>query len=241
MSHEMLTHLGLLAEVDALAAELSAWAERSPAWPPARHCQALGRRLLARVDTLRVRLDAPLVVATLGGTGTGKSTLVNALVGAEVSSAGRERPTTRQPTLVCRPGLRLAMLGIDPDSVTVIERDAPVLRDLVLLDCPDPDTTEDEALRGTNLAKLRELLPHCDVLLVATTQQKYRSARVAEELAGAAAGARLVFVQTHADVDADVREDWQRALAGDYSTGEMFFVDSLSAIAEARQGHQAAR
>ncbi|HVU85999.1 MAG TPA: GTPase domain-containing protein [Pirellulales bacterium] len=236
MSHEMLTHLGLLAEVDSLAGELSTWAEHSPGWPQARHCQALVRRLLARVDTLRVRLDSPLVVATLGGTGTGKSTLVNALVGAEVTSAGRERPTTRQPTLVCRPGLRLAMLGIDPDSVTVIERDAPVLRDLVLLDCPDPDTTEDEALRGTNLARLRELLPHCDVLLVATTQQKYRSARVTEELAGAAAGARLVFVQTHADVDADVREDWQRALAGDYSTGEMFFVDSLTAIAETRQG-----
>jgi energy-coupling factor transporter ATP-binding protein EcfA2 len=236
MSHEMLTHLGLLAEVDSLAAELSAWAEHSPAWPPARHCQALVRRLLARVDTLRVRLDAPLIVATLGGTGTGKSTLVNALVGAEVSSAGRERPTTRQPTLICRPGLRLAMLGIDPETVNVIERDAPVLRDVVLLDCPDPDTTEDEAQRGTNLAKLRELLPHCDVLLVATTQQKYRSARVAEELAGAAAGARLVFVQTHADIDADVRDDWQRSLAGDYTTGEMFFVDSLSAIAEARQG-----
>jgi len=193
---------------------------------------------LARVDTLRVRLDAPLVVATLGGTGTGKSTLVNALVGAEVSTAGRERPTTRQPTLVCRPGLKLTMLGIDPESVVVVQRDAPVLRDVVLLDCPDPDTTEDEALRGTNLAKLRELLPHCDVMLVATTQQKYRSARVAEELAAAAAGARLVFVQTHADVDADVREDWQRALGGDYSTGEMFFVDSLAALADARGGVQ---
>ena len=120
----------------------------------------------------------------------------------------------------------------------MIERDAPVLRDLVLLDCPDPDTTEDEASRGTNLAKLRELLPHCDVLLVATTQQKYRSARVADELASAAAGARLVFVQTHADVDSDVREDWQRSLAGDYATGEMFFVDSLAAVAEARQGMQ---
>jgi hypothetical protein len=238
MSHEILTHLGLLAEVDSLAGELSSWTERAPAWPPARHCQALVRRLLARIDTLRVRLDAPLVVATLGGTGTGKSTLVNALVGADVSSAGRERPTTRLPTLVCRPGLRLAMLGIDPDSVVVIERDAPVLRDLVLLDCPDPDTTEDEAVRGTNLARLRELLPHCDVLLVTTTQQKYRSARVAEELASAAAGARLVFVQTHADVDSDIREDWQRALGGDYTTGELFFVDSQAAIAEARQGVQ---
>lgn len=238
MSHEMLTHLGLLAEVDSLSTELTHWADKSPKWPPARQCQALVRRLLARVDTLRVRLDAPLVVATLGGTGTGKSTLVNALLGAEVSQSGRQRPTTRQPTLVCRPGLRLSMLGIDPDSVVVIERDVPLLRDLVLLDCPDPDTTEDEAERGSNLAKLRELLPHCDVLLVTTTQQKYRSARVAEELGSAAAGARLVFVQTHADVEADIREDWQRTLSGEYSTGEMFYVDSLAAIAESRQGLQ---
>ena len=234
----MLTHLGLLAEVDSLVGELAEWGERSPAWPPARHCQALVRRLLARVDTLRVRLDAPLVVATLGGTGTGKSTLVNALVGAEVTLAGRERPTTREPTLVCRPGLSMAMLGIGADSVAVIERDAPVLRDLVLLDCPDPDTTEDEELRGTNLARLRELLPHCDVLLVTTTQQKYRSARVADELAAAAAGARLVFVQTHADVDTDIREDWQRSLGGDYATGELFFVDSLAALADVQQGLQ---
>jgi hypothetical protein len=238
MSHEMLSHLGLLAEVDALVGELTEWGERSPAWPPARHCQALVRRLLERVDTLRVRLDAPLVVATLGGTGTGKSTLVNALVGAEVSLASRQRPTTREPTLVCRPGLSLVTLGIDPGSVAVLERDAPVLRDLVLLDCPDPDTTEDEESRGTNLARLRELLPHCDVLLVTTTQQKYRSARVADELAAAAAGARLVFVQTHADVDADIREDWHRSLGADYATGELFFVDSLAALVEAQQGLQ---
>ena len=189
MPHEMLTHLGLLAEVDSLAGDLSAWAGRSPPWPTGRQCQALVRRLLGRVDTLRVRLDAPLVVATLGGTGTGKSTLVNALVGADVTAAGRERPTTRQPMLICRPDLALSTLGIDPDAVVTVKRDTPVLRDLVLLDCPDPDTTEDAAERGTNLARLRELLPHCDVLLVTTTQQKYRSARVADELATAAAGA----------------------------------------------------
>ena len=44
------------------------------------------------------------------------------------------------------------------------------------------------------------------------TQQKYRSARVADELAAAAPGARLVFVQTHSDHDADIRDDWRHCL-----------------------------
>ena len=105
----------------------------------------------------------------------------------------------------------------------------------MLVDCPDPDTTEVEE-RGrrerpetqtetyppplsplpsplsSNLARLRAILPHCDVLLVTATQQKYRSARVADELAAAARGARLVFVQTHADLDDDIREDWRAVL-----------------------------
>lgn len=237
MSSE-LAHLELLADVDSLMTELDAWSRRARDWPPARQAQALVRRLAERTDTLRVRLEAPLVVATLGGTGTGKSTLVNALVGAEVTQAGRQRPTTRQPILVSRDDLEPEQLGIPSQSVQVVHRNLPMLRDFVLLDCPDPDTTEDEEAPGTNLARLRELLPHCDVLLIATTQQKYRSARVAEELAAAAAGARLVFVQTHADTDDDIREDWRRILSEDYATGEMFFVDSAAALADARAGVQ---
>ncbi|HEX4149636.1 MAG TPA: hypothetical protein VHY20_11640, partial [Pirellulales bacterium] len=116
------------------------------------------------------------------------------------------------------------------------ERDIPLLRDLVILDCPDPDTTENAEARDTNLARLRHLLPHCDVLLVTTTQQKYRSACVAEELAAAAVGARLVFVQTHADVEDDIRPDWRRLLEHDYRAGELLFVDSLSALRDAEAG-----
>jgi hypothetical protein len=233
-----LAHLELLAEVDALLAELSHWADSAPAWPPARNCQALVRRLAERASALRVRLSAPLVVATLGGTGTGKSTLVNALVGAEVTQSGRERPTTRRPTLICRRDLAPETLGIDPQTVHVVHSDAPTLRDLVVIDCPDPDTTEENDSPGSNLDRLRHLLPFCDVLLVTATQQKYRSARVAAELASTAPGARLVFVQTHADTDADIRHDWRQHLADEYATGEIFFVDSLAALADAKAGLQ---
>ena len=179
------------------------------------HCASPGRAC----RPLRLRLESPLVVATLGGTGTGKSSLLNALVGAEVVATGRARPTTSRAALVCRPDTSPAMLGIEAASVEVVERDLPALRNLVLIDCPDPDTTEDQEAPGTNLARLRPVLAHCDVLLVTTTQQKYRSARVSDELAAAAPGARLVFVQTHAGDDEDIRPDWQRMLDGRYARG----------------------
>jgi hypothetical protein len=241
MTQHELEHLELLAEVDTLWAELRRWHDDAPrfesnTWRPAEACCALLRRLEERTDALRVRIEAPLVVATLGGTGTGKSSLVNALVGTTVTTTGRQRPTTRQPILITRPDLRPELLGIRADQVEWVTRDTPALRDLVLLDCPDPDTTEDSDNPTSNTALLRSLLPHCDVLLVATTQQKYRSARVSEELAAAAPGARLVFVQTHADVDDDIRTDWRQMLGSDYLVGEMFFVDSLAALADAEAG-----
>ena len=48
-------------------------------------------------------LDAPLLAVVGGSTGAGKSTLVNSLVGAEVSRTGVLRPTTRSPVLVHHP------------------------------------------------------------------------------------------------------------------------------------------
>ncbi|MBL9122490.1 MAG: GTPase domain-containing protein [Planctomycetaceae bacterium] len=231
-----LTQLELLAEVDALLAEMKRWSQSAPDWPAARTCAALVKRLTDRAEALRVRMEAPLVVATLGGTGTGKSTLVNALVGAEVTQAGRERPTTRRPTFICRPDLRPEMVGIDPETVHIERRDLPMLAHVVIVDCPDPDTTEEPDAGGTNLARLRALLPHCDVLLITATQQKYRSARVLAELASAAPGARLVFVQTHADQGDDIRADWRDVLAEEYAPGDIFLVDSLAALADARAG-----
>ena len=77
------------------------------------------------------------------------------------------------------------------------------------------------------------------MLLVATTQQKYRSARVAEELAAAAAGAKLVFVQTHADCEDDIRADWHRLLADRHEVGHIFLIDSLAAL-ERRETRPAA-
>lgn len=235
MSKEQLEQLELLAQVDDLITRLTQWGEVDSTWEPMDRCRALVRRLLSRVETLRIRLEAPLVVATFGGTGTGKSSLVNALVGQECTSSGRQRPTTTQPVLIAHPELELEKLGIPLNDFQVVRSSSEVLRDIIIVDCPDPDTTEEESA-GSNLARLHRLLPLCDVLIYTSTQQKYRSARVTEELAQAATGCRLLFVQTHADIDSDIRDDWKKQLAEHYAVPEMFFVDSLKALQEQRDG-----
>jgi len=236
MSRAELTHLELLAELDTLVESIRRWSESPLRWDASRPIRAMAHRLMERLGAMRIRLEAPIVLGVLGGTGVGKSALVNALAGAEVVETGKARPTTGRPILVCRPDWTPELLGIDPASVEVVHRDLPSLAHLVLVDCPDPDTTEAEDAPGSNLARLRQILPHCDALLVVTTQQKYRSARVADELAAAAPGARLVFIQTHADVDGDIRDDWRPLIEARYGQAQIFRIDSLSALADAQKG-----
>lgn len=230
-----LDQLELLAQVDELVERLSRWAETDVPWEPMHHSRALIRRLLSRVERLRVRLEAPLVAAMFGGTGTGKSMLVNALIGREVTPVGRQRPTTRKPVLIAHPDLEPEQLGLPVEDLEIVRVDAPLLRDVILIDCPDPDTSDEET-PGSNLERLRHLLPFCDVLIYTSTQQKYRSARVGEELAQAATGCRLLFVQTHAELDEDIREDWRQRLAEEYAVPEMFYVDSVRAFGEQQAG-----
>lgn len=215
---------------ETMSERLRDWTRSVPHWKAAERCRESVSRFLRRTASLQKRLSMPLIVAMLGGTGTGKSTLLNALVGEPIVREGKERPTTDRPVFVCHRDLQTSDWGIDLSGMEERRRDNPALEQLVLIDCPDPDTTENADLRESNLARLRAVLPFCDVLLVTATQQKYRSRRVLDELAEAAPGARLVFVQTHADRDVDIREDWNELLKNDYETGRIFLVDSATAL-----------
>ena len=69
--------------------------------------EAARKQLLQQLDDYvlpRLRaIDAPLLAVVGGSTGAGKSTLVNSVVGAEVSRSGVLRPTTTSPVLVHHP------------------------------------------------------------------------------------------------------------------------------------------
>ena len=94
----------------------------------------------------RLRLGgAHTVVALAGATGSGKSSLFNALVGGEVSQVGMRRPTTGVAHAAVwgedDPGPLLDWLDV-PRRHAVSSSGDRVLDGLVLLDLPDVDSVE---------------------------------------------------------------------------------------------------
>jgi energy-coupling factor transporter ATP-binding protein EcfA2 len=149
------------------------------------------------------RLDAPLLAVVGGSTGAGKSTLVNSLVGVEVTPAGVLRPTTRSPVLVCHPddaesfaddrilpGLSRttgASTGHRTLQLTTSEALTP---GLALLDAPDIDSVVEQ-----NRELAGQLLAAADLWLFVTTASRYADAVPWDALRTAAArGTELAVV-----------------------------------------------
>ncbi|RLS84392.1 MAG: ATP-binding cassette domain-containing protein [Planctomycetota bacterium] len=129
------------AAFDLLVEALSRWAPSGPAWPPARRVKSEWEGVAPRLDKARLELSRVLVVGVVGGTGTGKSTLVNALAGSEVTTAGDvARPTTINPVVVAARDVDVSWLPLDAMQARLVRSDSPAVANIVLVDCPDPDT-----------------------------------------------------------------------------------------------------
>ncbi|KUJ69273.1 hypothetical protein ACZ90_13115 [Streptomyces albus subsp. albus] len=134
------------------------------------------------------------VVALAGATGSGKSTLFNALAGARLSAAGVRRPTTAEP-LACAwtdhaDGL-LDRLGIAPHArCRPADPYDPSLRGLVLLDLPDHDS----AAAG-HRDRVDRLLGLVDAVVWVVDPEKYADAVLHERYLRPLAGyAEVTFV-----------------------------------------------
>ncbi|HEV7872241.1 MAG TPA: ABC transporter [Modestobacter sp.] len=129
-------------------------------------------------------LDAPLLTVVGGSTGAGKSTLVNSLLGAQVTTAGVLRPTTRSPVLVCSPADRLAFSGdrVLPglarttgdggttSGLRLVVTDA-LPPGLALVDAPDVDSVVE-----ANRELAGQLLGAADLWVFVTTAARYADA-----------------------------------------------------------------
>lgn len=186
--------------------------------------------VLPRLDSL----DAPLLAVVGGSTGAGKSTLVNALVGHEVSRSSALRPTTRQPLLLHNPADAHWFTGprVLPDLARVtVHRDAsagPVEPDqsamdtvalvaepalpagIALVDAPDIDSVADQ-----NRALARQLLEAADLWIFTTTAHRYADAvpwQLLDQAAARDITVAVVLGRVPEGAAADITPDLQRML-----------------------------
>jgi energy-coupling factor transporter ATP-binding protein EcfA2 len=111
---------------------------------------------------------APLTVVVAGPTGSGKSTLINSLIGHDVSRTGALRPTTRQPMVVAGPESPGRLQSIGGVECQIISAEAPILDSLVLVDTPDIDSTSTH-----HRAMAEVMIDNADVVVFVTSALRY--------------------------------------------------------------------
>ncbi|MEL6984229.1 MAG: GTPase, partial [Actinomycetota bacterium] len=121
------------------------------------------------------------LIALLGATGSGKSSVANALVGADVATTGIRRPTTSS-TLACVWGADDAGALLDWLEVVNRHQVSPDptagLDGLILLDVPDHDSV---AL--AHREEMERIAEHADVLVWVTDPEKYADKAMHDYLA----------------------------------------------------------
>jgi hypothetical protein len=188
-------------------------------------------------DTLaaaRTRLGFPgtaFVCALAGGTGAGKSSLLNALAGREVSRPGPTRPVTAEPVAwvpadaAAELGPLLRWVGVD----RVVSHHDPHFTDLCLLDLPDYDSVE-----AGHRATVDQVLPRVDAVCWVLDPEKYNDRVLHEDYLRPLAhhADRAVFVVNRRDIIGDARQiatltgDLRRRLEADAIHDRPVFVVS---------------
>ena len=191
--------------------------------------EGFSQELLTEAETLlrrsgeRMRMSAShTVVALAGGTGSGKSSLFNALAGANFSPAGVTRPTTKH-SHACVWGMEgaaplLDWLGVQRRHryarASALDEGEASLTGMLLLDLPDHDSV----VTGS-AALVDRLVKLTDMLVWVLDPLKYADASVHRRylvpLAGHAAVTTVVLNQVDTlspDQAADCESDLRRLL-----------------------------
>ncbi len=113
----------------------------------------------------------PLVVAFFGGTGVGKSSLLNRLAGEAIARTGAERPTSREVTVYLHEAVELATLPpeLPVEPVQIRRHRAESRRAVLWIDAPDIDSAHED-----NRKLALAWLPHVDLLVYVVSPERYR-------------------------------------------------------------------
>ncbi len=155
--------------LDRLATALRQRVATAPGEERAASADGLRRHVEQYLLPRAANLDAPLLVVILGSTGSGKSSLLNALAGAALSPSGVLRPTTRQPIAIANPADLRGVIGtIARKTGWEVRIHDQARRGMVIVDAPDFDSIEAE-----NRERALGLLEIADLVIFATTATRY--------------------------------------------------------------------
>ena len=113
----------------------------------------------------------PLVAGLFGGTGVGKSTLLNRLAGEPVARASAERPTSRRITIYVHRSLSVDRLPekLPMRRMRTALHNNELYRHVMFIDMPDFDSVEEANRELVDL-----WLPHLDVVMYVVSPERYR-------------------------------------------------------------------
>lgn len=179
----------------------------------------------------RGHLGGTLVIAIAGGTGSGKSSVLNALAGAAVASVSHLRPHTDRALAWYPEDAEPALAGLF-DEYGIEERVAhDRLPGVALVDLPDHDSVV-----GAHRATVEALLPRVDGVLWVLDPQKYRDRALHDDYLAPLADYQdqFLFVLNQADrvgdAAGDVAEDARAALRASGIAAPQLFVTAADPL-----------
>lgn len=133
------------------------------------------RRLMERIESFTGTF---LTVGLIGGTGVGKSTLMNALAGAVISSIDHRRPHTDDIIIYRHEDAPIpAALPLAGIPWREFLHDASVIEQVLLCDLPDFDSVV-----GVHHSRVVDFLQYLDILIWVLSPEKYGDGRFYEFL-----------------------------------------------------------
>ncbi len=153
----------------------------------------------------------PLVVAFMGGTGVGKSSLLNKLAGQSIARTGVERPTSREVTLYYHQSIDLYQLEerFPLQQIQLSQHTETANEKIIWIDMPDFDSTEEK-----NKDIVMQWLPYVDVLIYVVSPERYRDNKAWQLLLSQGASHAWLFVMNQWDRgEPSQYEDFKQQLA----------------------------